>query len=109
MTNTQVTKTEANFYAAQVETYLALGTAETEAHRVAAMDTANRYRTEAARYAALAPATDAAIAVGDAVMVTLSDAPAELPATVIECTGTIYTCRLARNGMAVRAARVRKV
>lgn len=105
MTQT-VTRDEANFYAGQVATYAAMGTAEAEAHRVAAMDTANRFRTDAARYAHLVPTTT--IQAGDAVMVTLSDA-GELPATVVEVGEVFTTCRLARNGMQVRATRVRRI
>jgi hypothetical protein len=111
MTTTILTKDEASFYAEQLFTYIAIGTDEAEAHRTAAIDTATRYRTEVERYAALAPVVSDEITVGDAVMVTLDDAPAPLAATVVGIEGSRYDCRLTRNRMIVsiwRASKIRK-
>jgi len=103
-----ITTDEASFYQTRVDEYLMLGAADTDSHHTAAMDTAARYRTEAGRYAHLAP-DNTQIKVGDAVLATLDDAPAELPATVTEITpGGRYWLRLTPSGFATSSFLVRK-
>lgn len=106
MTHTASTA-EVNFYEDRVWEHTTVGAPELEAHRVAAIDTAARFRFPVERYADLAPR---GIGVGTPVLVTLDDAADEFKATVVELTEERYYCRLTRNhmGVYVQPNRIRK-